>query len=140
MGQGKVTEYSLLSGAAYLYSVSDLNQIPSASGWVSFSGSYNQEPLSYYKSNTTGFGFSNGFEARAYQKGDVGNGGEIVISYTGTDEVVLDTISGNLPLFTGLPFSPQLNEAALFYQKVKASAPEGAKITFTGHSGLPGVY
>ena len=70
-----------------------------------------------------------GFNARAYR-----NGTDIVIAYEGTDtdnawKTVQDFMLGNT---AGAGFSPQLIQAALFYEQVKAQY--GSNITFTGHS------
>ncbi len=70
-----------------------------------------------------------GFTALAFT-----NGSEIVISYKGTDTVNVvqtaqDFVFGNAAALGG---SAQLVQAALFYEKVKAST--SLPITFTGHS------
>ncbi len=76
-----------------------------------------------------------GFSARVYK----GPGGQIVISYAGTDVssktgFVADFLSGNVPLATGL-YGAQALEAAKLYLQVKADpALAGSPITFTGHS------
>jgi hypothetical protein len=73
-----------------------------------------------------------GFAASAYQN----SSGDIVISYEGTDlNSTLNAIAdGATDVFSGLGFgSPQIIQAALFYEQVKAANPY-AHITFTGHS------
>ncbi len=100
----------------------------------------------------------NGFGAQAYT-----NGTEIVIAYEGTNAyssysdangdvmwdrvwtTASDWLFGNLPLTLGNAlgnrvevlstlFGQQIFQATLFYAQVKANAPEGTTITFTGHS------
>jgi VCBS repeat-containing protein len=76
-----------------------------------------------------------GFSARVYQ----GPGGQIVISYAGTEfgdtvaGVVADFLSGNVPLAVGR-YAEQAYQAALLYQRVLANATLSDNITFTGHS------
>ena len=74
-----------------------------------------------------------GFSGRVYR----GPGGEVVISYAGTQfggsgiGQTGDWLSGNMPLAVGL-YAKQAIAAAELYQKVRAN--EGLNITFTGHS------
>jgi RTX calcium-binding nonapeptide repeat (4 copies)/Lipase (class 3) len=78
--------------------------------------------------------FITGFMASAYKRTGTN---EIVISYSGTtDETNAfgnDWIFGNVPAAWCSVISPQLQQAALFYQEVKAQNPT-ATISFTGHS------
>lgn len=69
------------------------------------------------------------FSAGVYKKG-----GEIVISYTGTnDRLVADFVFGNIPAATGFYPSDQVWAAMELYLKVARDNPT-ANITFTGHS------
>lgn len=132
-----------LSTAAYNTARLEFNQLVLPSGWSQFDQSTN--PV-------------NGFGAQAYT-----NGTEIVIAYEGTNayssysdangdvmwdrvwSTASDWLFGNLPLTLGNAlgnrvevlstlFGQQIFQAALFYAQVKANAPEGTTITFTGHS------
>lgn len=87
--------------------------------------------------------FGSAFSARVYQ----GPGGQIVISYAGTEfggsgaGGVNDFVSGNIPLAGG-NYGMQAVEAALLYERVQAKFGATANINFTGHSlggGLAGL-
>ncbi|KEQ17955.1 lipase family protein [Endozoicomonas numazuensis] len=60
------------------------------------------------------------------------NGTEVVIAFSGTDNVLNDTIVANAPLATGA-YSQQLEQAVDLYFATKAKYPD-ANISFTGHS------
>ncbi len=105
-------EYALLAGASYYDARAELNRFPLPQYWSVLSR-IPQDGLT-------------GFEASAFKKG-----AEIVIAFTGTDQLS-DWTSANMPLAFGLP-SNQLRQAADYYLEVKAANP-GATISFTGHS------
>ncbi len=105
-------EYALLAGASYYDARADINRFP----------------VPQYRSVLSRIpqDRSTGFEASTFI-----NGSQIVISYTGTDQLS-DWTSANVPLAFGLP-SDQLRQAAQYYLEVKAVNPS-AVISFTGHS------
>ena len=111
-------EYALLS--ANVYGNSDKvrsakNTLPYPDGW---------QPIG------TPVVLSDGFMARAYQKG-----GEIVISYAGTtDENLLDWLTGNVPAATAGYLAPQIFDAAKFYLDIAKANPGISNFSFTGHS------
>lgn len=137
-------DYAMLSAVSYNAERDQKNQLDyTLTGWSQFDQSTN--PV-------------NGFGAQAYT-----NGTEIVIAYEGTNayssysdangdvmwdrvwSTASDWLFGNLPLTLGNAlgnrvevlstlFGQQIFQAALFYAQVKANAPEGTTITFTGHS------
>ena len=121
-------EYALLAGGSYddIRLRSD-NRSPIPPGWTELTG----YAVSGSGGNASYAG--SGFSARVYR----GPGGEIVISYAGTEfnpgsaGMTMDFLAGNLPLAAGL-FSPQALAAAELYQHVLADL--GTNITFTGHS------
>ena len=110
-------EYALMAGASYISTRDDVNQFPIPQGWAKV-----VNPDSYFRDPVSGF------EAISFT-----NGTEIVISYAGTGPGWGDWIHGNTPLALG-SLSDQLRQAADYYLQVKASAPAGATISFTGHS------
>lgn len=136
----QASDYALLAAGSY----DDirtllLNRAPIPPDWTE---------LTAYAVNGSGANAtytSSGFSAKVYQ----GPGGEIVISYAGTEfnpgssGMTMDFVAGNLPLAAGF-FSPQALAAAELYQRVKADL--GNNITFTGHSlggglaAMMGVY
>lgn len=136
-------DYAMLSAAAYNPDRGFYNKLSlTPTGWSQIDQSTN--PV-------------NGFGAQAYS-----NGTEIVIAYEGTNaydsysdatgvmwdrvwSTASDWLFGDLPLTLGnvlgdrievlsTLFGQQIFQAALFYAQVKANAPEGTVITFTGHS------
>ena len=109
-------EYALMAGASYISTRSDVNKIAVLDCWVERKDKREANP-------------SSGFEATYFTKGT-----EIVISFAGTDPSdKLGDIAADLALAAGI-ISDQLRQAADYYLAVKASAPAGATITFTGHS------
>lgn len=108
-------EYALMSGASYISTRADINKFPVPEGWTESIEDRQKEP--------------GGFEATYFT-----NGSEIVISYAGTDsDDWFGDIAADIALATGM-LSEQLKQAADYYLQVKASAPENATITLTGHS------
>lgn len=112
----RTIEYALMAGSAYFSTRGDINRIPLPGSWQPLNPAAG---LDHIISGT-------GFEARAFQQGD-----EIVIAFAGTVELI-DWLSGNAPLVAGV-YSPQLSQAAAYYQEIKAANPN-ANISFTGHS------
>ena len=119
-------EYALMAGVSYRSNRDTKNRFPIPSGWNEIPGSYR---------NLSG---SSGFEAASFT-----NGGEIVISFAGTDFSKgmwsifgSDFWNGNIPLITGASINgaDQLVDAVEYYLEVKATAPANATITLTGHS------
>ena len=112
-------EYALLAGVSYISNRADINKFPVPQGWLKINN-----PDSYFIDPATGF------EAISYVKGN-----DIVISYAGTDFSLplTDFSQANIPLALG-NMSDQLKQAAEYYLQIKASAPIGANISFTGHS------
>ena len=110
-------EYALMAGASYISTRDDVNQFPIPQGWAKV-----VNPDSYFRDPVSGF------EAISFAKGT-----EIVISFAGTGPGWGDWIYGNTPLALG-NLSDQLRQAADYYLQVKAGAPVGATISFTGHS------
>ena len=113
-------EYALLAGAAYEDTRNLVNRIPYPEdmGWISLPGlNHRVDP-------------SCGFEAAAF----INAGGEIVIAYAGTypEDISGDWLQANVPLASGA-MSPQLIDAAKYYQDIKRAYPD-ATISFTGHS------
>ncbi len=108
---------ALMAGAAYRSTRDPINRFPIPSGW--------SEIIEQYRS------LPSGFEAATFTRG-TGANTEIVISFAGTGNDG-DWIYGNIPLAAG-NLSDQLRQAADYYLQVKASAPAGATISFTGHS------
>ena len=114
-------EYALMAGASYISNRLLLNRFPTPEGWsgtqydVKDSGF---EAISFVRTGTT-----------------LATSPEIVISFAGTDFSALgsDFIHGNIPLAAGV-LSDQLRQAADYYLQIKASAPAGTTISFTGHS------
>nr|WP_319566450.1 hypothetical protein [uncultured Rhodoferax sp.] len=102
---------------------------------------YGNSPLVRYEQNTlpipdgwdpigTPVILSDGFMARAYQKGS-----EIVISYAGTtNEDAMDWLTGNVPGASAGYLAPQITDAAKFYLDVVKNNPGVSNISFTGHS------
>lgn len=103
-------EYMLL--ATRVYAASAINEIGIPTGW---------RELDWQPDRWTGF------SAGVY-KNDSTN--EIVISYTGTNDLIADPLSWTAGM--GLP-APQIIDAMNYYFEVKAANPS-ANITFTGHS------
>ncbi|HSI53212.1 MAG TPA: VCBS domain-containing protein [Ramlibacter sp.] len=120
--------YALLAADSYtdIRPNSD-NQAPVPAGWVELA-QYQVSGSGTYAGLTTA-----GFSARVFQ----GPGGEIVISYAGTQfggtgiGQAGDWFAGNLPLALGFSGTQALLAAAL-YQQVRSDL--GNNITFTGHS------
>jgi len=112
-------EYALMAGGAYLSTRSEINEFPVPEGWKAVKNE--TEP--------------SGFEAVTFINGiDIQSASEIVISFAGTGPFGNgDWLNGNFPLALGA-LGEQLKQAADYYLQVKASAPAGATITFTGHS------
>ncbi|MDK9705275.1 MAG: putative Ig domain-containing protein, partial [Sulfuritalea sp.] len=109
-------EYALMAGASYISTRPDVNKFAVPVGWAERTDKRESNPTS-------------GFEATYFTKGS-----EIVISYAGTDPSdKWGDIAADLALAAGL-LSDQLRQAADYYLAVKASAPTGTTITFTGHS------
>lgn len=110
---------ALMAGRAYQLTRAGINWFPVPTGWTEF----------FHVPNNT-YPTTGGFEAASFQRGS-----EIVISFTGTDQLS-DWTSANVPLAFGHP-SNQLYQAAQYYLEVKAAntingvAPN---ISFTGHS------
>ena len=102
------------------------NRAPLPQGW---------QVLTQYDTSGSGpnANLLSGFSARVYK----GPGGQIVISYAGTEigssalGTAADFLSGNIPLAAGSASSQAL-AAAQLYQQVKAE--QSGNITFTGHS------
>jgi len=109
-----------MAGASYISTRAEVNQFPVPDGWV--------EKVIKRQS------LPSGFEATYFQS-QCSN--EIVISFAGTYDKPLSLanpdIQADLALAAGI-LSAQLKQAADYYLQVKASAPAGATITFTGHS------
>ena len=107
-------EYTLMAGRVYQSTRGKINWLPDLSslGWI--------ERIDKTQS------LPSGFEATYFTKGD-----EIVISFAGTGSNV--DWWANADGFFGVT-STQLEQAADYYLQVKASAPVGASISFTGHS------
>ncbi|MDD5385109.1 MAG: calcium-binding protein [Gallionella sp.] len=116
-------EYALMAGASYRDTRPDINKFPIPTGWYMVS----RNP----QDNTTGF------EAATFGNGTtLATSTEIVISFAGTGPGSLlsaDWVHGNIPLASA-NLSDQLRQAADYYLQVKASAPAGTTISFTGHS------
>jgi hypothetical protein len=106
---------ALMAGRAYQQTRADINWFPVPTGWTEF----------FHVPNPS-FPTTGGFEAVSFQSGN-----QIVISFTGTDQLS-DWTSANVPLAFGLP-SDQLYQAAQYYLQVKQANPT-ATISFTGHS------
>ena len=104
-----VLEY--MQFATGVYAASNKNRIDPPTGWT----------LNAWQPDTAS-GFSAGYYLNS-------QGNEVVISYTGTNDVV-DPV--NWASGMGLPM-PQIFEAVAYYFIVKAAHPT-ANITFTGHS------
>lgn len=105
-------EYALMAGRVYQSTRGQVNWFPDlqSRGWT--------ELLLQQQAS--------GFEAISFQKGS-----EIVISYAGTGSNV--DWWANAGGFFGVT-TDQLRQAADYYMQVKATAPTGATIRFTGHS------
>jgi Ca2+-binding RTX toxin-like protein len=112
---------ALMAGRAYQSNRDPLNQFPVPDGWSEFF--HVPDPLN------PAFLTTGGFEAVSFK--NKANPNEIVIAYTGTDQLT-DWTSANMPLAFGLP-SDQLYQAAEYYLQVKA-VNSAATISFTGHS------
>lgn len=112
-------DYALMAGASYISTRAEVNQFPAPAGWV---GTKHDNPP------------NSGFEAISFVPTGttLATSTEIVISFAGT-ATVEDWTHGNIPLAAG-NLSDQLRQAADYYLQVKASAPAGATISFTGHS------
>lgn len=107
-----IEEYAQLANR--VYKRTDENRTPIPDGWLELSWTPDRELT--------------GFSAGVYQSGN-----DIVIAYTGTNQMkVADFLVGNIPAGSGLP-SAQVWEAMELYLEVKRAHPE-ANITFTGHS------
>jgi hypothetical protein len=124
------SEYALMAGAAYFSTRSVSNRIPSPDGWEQLDP---QLHLNRRQDDATGF------EAVAFTKGT-----DIIISFAGTyDKSTADKLA-DAALGAGV-LDPQLIQAALYYEEIKAAHPD-ANISFTGHSlggglaALMGVY
>ena len=114
-------EYALMAGGAYISNRDPLNQFPVPQGWQA---TRHDNPPD-----------GSGFEAISFINGTtIATSTEIVISFAGTGPFGNgDWLYANIPLALGaLP--AQLRQAADYYLQIKASAPEGAAISFTGHS------
>ncbi|MDK9726554.1 MAG: hypothetical protein OEL88_16935 [Sterolibacteriaceae bacterium MAG5] len=113
-----LVEYALMAGTAYRSTRDAINRfpIPTSSGWNEIIGSHRSVD-------------DTGFEALSFTKG-----AEIVISYAGTEPSdITGDIAADLALAAGL-LSDQLKQAADYYFQIKAAAPAGTTISFTGHS------
>lgn len=114
-------QYSLMAGSAYFSTRGDVNRIPfpDSDGWQRLPGyNFRQDDFT-------------GFEAAAFTRG-TGSNQEIVISFAGTYNGT-DWAVANMPLSLGA-MSPQLLQAAQYYEDIKRSAYPNTKISFTGHS------
>ena len=116
-------EYALMAGNVYESSRNKINQVPVPPGW---------DRLLYVTDDAGSAGpgnvFNFGFGAGVFRQGN-----DIVISFTGTNELVLDWIT-NLGAGLGSPLVTfQLIHAANLYEQVKQVFPT-ANITFSGHS------
>ena len=96
--------------ATGVYDASKLNTIDPPAGWTRT----DWQPDTF-----------SGFSAGCYV-----NGNEMVISYTGTNEVA---DKANWTIGLGLPM-PQIYDAVNYYFACKAAHPEATNITFAGHS------
>jgi trimeric autotransporter adhesin len=126
-------EYALMAAAAY-WDIRGLdngkplesNRAPIPPGWTI---------LTAYDVKGSGGASWDGFSARVFK----GPGGQIVISYAGTEfgsgkpliGTTPDFLFGNMPLAAGV-YGTQAMLAAELYQRVKAE--QGGDISFTGHS------
>jgi len=109
-------EYALMAGRAYQENRADINRFPVLSGWLPRRHEYDGAA---------------GFEAISFINGtDIANSTEIVIAYTGTDELVDWFANGGLAFGFA---TDQIKQAALYYLQVREINP-GATISFTGHS------
>jgi len=112
-------EYGLMAGASYISTRAEANQFPTPNGWLGtkYDNSPNSgfEVVSFVRTGTT-----------------LQTSTEIVISFAGTADIS-DWLHGNMPLALGM-LPDQLRQAADYYLQIKASAPAGASIRFTGHS------
>ncbi len=117
-------EYAVMAGRAYQTTRAQINWFPVPDGWVEYFHVPNNPDYPQF----TG---ADGFEAVAFQ--NIANPNEVVISFAGTGPGLLDWTHGNIPLAAG-NLSDQLRQAADYYLQVKASAPAGTAISFTGHS------
>ena len=106
------TPLEYMQMATGVYAASDRNSINAPAGWTQI----DWQPDTY-----------TGFSAGVY-KNDQTN--EIVIAYTGTNDLIVDPLNWTAGL--GLPL-PQIFDAVRYYCTV-ATANPGANITFTGHS------
>ena len=111
-------DYALMAGSVYVSSRNIINELPTPAGWI---------PFNYQLPS----GLSASFEAVSFV-----NGGDIVISYAGTNPTSIPDWANNIVLglttITG-ELSPQLYQAAEYYLEVKAANPT-KNISFTGHS------
>jgi hypothetical protein len=120
-----IFEYALMAGDVYDGVRSDLNDIPIPQGW---------ERLRYVADDTTlatppfETSTETGFSAGVFKNSATG---EIVISFTGTNETI--DWRANIALGLGGVLTRQLSQAIELVLDVKA-ANLGASITFTGHS------
>ena len=113
-------EYALMAGASYISNRPDINKFPIPNGWFELPVSHANDPAT-------------GFEASTFT-----NGMEIVISFAGTydnpnNPFTNPDMQADAALGLGL-WSDQLGQAADYYLQVKAGAPVGTVISFTGHS------
>ena len=109
-------QYALMAGASYVSNRPELNRFAVLEEWA-----YTEYDEKDYS----------GFEAVSFVKG-----GEIVISYAGTDfsDPTADFFHGNVPLAAGV-LGQQLKDAADYYLQIKNDpANAGKTITLTGHS------
>lgn len=106
-----VSEYMQL--ATRVYAASQRNEIGIPDGWIEI----DWQPD----------GFT-GFSAGIYKNDQTG---EIVISYTGTNDNVADPLNWTAGM--GVP-APQIFEAMGYYLEFRKNHPEATNITFTGHS------
>lgn len=114
-------EYALMAGASYISSRDPLNQFPTPLDWLATRHDNPQD--------------GSGFEAISFINGTtIANSTDIVISFAGTDPSdIKGDIAADLTLAAGT-LSDQLKHAADYYLQIKANAPAGATISFTGHS------
>jgi len=115
----------LMAGHAYRTTRVELNWISAPQGWT---------PLFPVPDPATSLSFTatGGFEAVSFQ--NIATPTNIVISFAGTNPAdISGDVAADLALALGNG-SSQLLQAADYYLQVKASAPAGATISFTGHS------
>ncbi|MFA6063761.1 MAG: Mbeg1-like protein [Gallionella sp.] len=106
-----VIDYALMAGNVYQDTRAPINWIPAPTNWRELEHVVNKD---------------SGFEVSQFQ-----NGTEIVISFAGTATAV--DWWANVGGAFGVT-STQLQQAADYYLQIKATAPAGTTISFTGHS------